>query len=133
MAGFRIASSLTPDPTPKRKATKSKDYLAFIHELPCAITGRYGVEAAHISTAAPRYGHYGRGKQRKASDRWVLPMAPEEHARQHKIGEMAFWHSTGINPHVLALTLFGLWSDMGDDAEPFAAAIINQQLQERLS
>lgn len=34
MAGFRIVSSLTPDPTPKRKPTKSKDYLAFIHELP---------------------------------------------------------------------------------------------------
>jgi hypothetical protein len=38
-----------------------------------------------------------------------------------------------VNPHVLALTLFGLWSDLGDDAQPFAAAIINQQLQERLS
>lgn len=130
--GFRIAPATDAFTFPKKKASKSPSYLDFVRSLPCAVTGRYGVQAAHLSAAAPRYGHYGRGKQRKASDRWVLPMAPEEHARQHNIGEMAFWRAAGINPYILALTLFGLWSDLGEDAAPFAAAIINQQLQERL-
>lgn len=78
--------------------------------------------------AAPQYGHYGRGKGAKAPDRWALPLSPDEHARQHRIGEEAFWRRHGINPHALALTISGLWSDMGDDAKPFAIAIINQHL-----
>ncbi|MDW9891109.1 DUF968 domain-containing protein [Sinorhizobium meliloti] len=125
---YRIANSIRPDPTPKRKPAKSKNYLAFIHELPCCVSGRYGVEAAHLSCAAPRYGHYGRGKGSKVSDRWVLPLHPDEHRRQHGMSEERFWRAARINPHVLALTIHGLWSDMGEDATPFATAIINQTL-----
>lgn len=123
---FRIARDISPDPTPKAKAKKSKDYLSFIHLLPCVLTGQYDVQAAHLSMAAPRYGHYGRGKGSKVSDRWVLPLSPVKHARQHEIGEDLFWCSAGIDPHILALTIHGLWTDLGDDAAPFAAAIINQ-------
>jgi len=122
---FRIAA-MSPDPTPKKKATKSASYLSFIRLLPCVLTGQYGVEAAHLSMAAPRYGHYGRGKGSKVSDRWVLPLSQAKHARQHEIGEDLFWRSAGIDPHILALTIHGLWTDLGDDAEPFATAIINQ-------
>lgn len=124
--GFRINPALAPDPTPKAKPTKSKDYLAFIHLLPCVLTGRTEVQAAHLSMAAPKYGHYGRGKGSKVSDRWVLPLSADKHARQHEIGEDLFWRSAGIDPHILALTIHGLWTDLGDDAEPFAAAIIHQ-------
>lgn len=114
--------------TPKRKPQKSKGYLSFIHRLPCVVTGATIVEAAHLSAAAPQYGHYGRGKGSKASDRWVLPLSPVEHRRQHSGNETAYWESVGINPHILALTIYGLFSEMGDDSEPFASAIINQQL-----
>lgn len=124
MAGFRIAHNISPDPTPKAKAKKSKDYLSFIHLLPCVITGQREVQAAHLSMAAPRYGHYGRGKGSKVSDRWVLPLSPAAHARQHQIGEDLYWRSAGIDPHILALTIHGLWTDLGDDAVPFATAII---------
>ncbi|WP_029620207.1 DUF968 domain-containing protein [Pseudorhizobium marinum] len=113
---------------PKIKPSKNKGYLSFIHKLPCVVTGRYGVEAAHLSMAAPQFGHYGRGKGRKAPDRWVLPLSRESHYEQHQDGEERFWSRTGINPHILALTIFGLYSDMGDDAQPFATAIINQVL-----
>lgn len=115
-------------PVPKRKPQKSKDYLSFLHQLPCVVTGVRVVEAAHLSSAALQYGHYGRGKGSKAPDRWALPLSPEQHRRQHAGNEMAYWRSVGINPHILALTIWGLFSEMGDDAEPFAAAIINQQL-----
>jgi hypothetical protein len=123
MAGFRIAQA-NFTPTPKAKPTKKAAYLDFIRSLPCCVTGRYGVEAAHLSFAMPRYAHYGRGKSSKVSDRWALPLCTDEHRRQHSMSEEAYWF--GRSPHVLALTLFGLWSDLGDDAEPFATAIINQ-------
>lgn len=125
---YRIAAALKPDETPKRKPRKNGDYLAFLHNLPCVVSGEREVQAAHLSFAAPRYGHYGRGKGSKAPDRWALPLSAGEHRRQHSMNEESYWRSVGINPHVLALTIFGLWSDMGDDAEPFAAAIINQHL-----
>lgn len=128
MSAWRIASNVKPDPTPKARPSKSKGYLAFIHSLPCVISGVYGVEAAHLSMAAPKYGHYGRGKGSKVSDRWCLPLSGAHHRRQHSMSEEAFWDESGINPHVLALTIHGLWTDLGDDAEPFAAAIINQRL-----
>lgn len=125
---FRIANSFRPDPTPKQKASKNKDYLAFIHELPCCVTGRYGVEAAHLSFASPRYGHYGRGKGSKVSDRWALPLHQAEHRRQHGMNKERFWSQIGIDPHLLALVIHGIWSDLGDDAVAFATAIINQTL-----
>ena len=127
----RIAPFIRPDPTPKTKAVKSAGYLDFIRGLPCVITGRHDVEAAHLSYAAPKYGHYGRGRGSKAPDRWALPLSNEAHRVQHSGNEEQFWKATGINPHVLALTIFGLWHDMKEDAEPFAIAIINQHRAER--
>lgn len=111
-------------PIPKAKPTKNKSYLAWIHCLPCIITGQYGVEAAHLSMSAPRYGHYGRARGHKAPDRWILPLCKAAHDRSHAIGEDLFWRNAGIDPHILALVIYGLWTDLGDDAEPFATAII---------
>lgn len=127
MMAFRVASS-NFEPTPKRRPAKAKGYLAWLHELPCCVSGAYGVQAAHLSYAAPEYGHYGRGKGSKASDRWALPLSPQEHARQHSMSERAYWAAHCGSPHVLCLTLYGLWTEMGDDATPFATAIINQRI-----
>ncbi len=124
---YRIAA-IHPDPTPKRKAAKKADYLSFLHNLPCVVSGQYGVEAAHVSFASPYYLHYGRGKGSKADDRWALPLHPDCHRAQHATNERDWWKSQGINPHELALILFGAWSAMGDDAEPFCTAKINQLL-----
>lgn len=111
---------------PKAKPAKKAGYLAFLHKLPCVVSGRYGVQAAHISFAAPQYLHYGRGKGHKADDRWALPLSPEAHAEQHSGNEAAYWAAQGIDPHLLALVIYGAWSAMGDDAEPFCVARINQ-------
>lgn len=123
---FRILSKQPMEPFPKQKAKKNGNYLAFIHKLPCVVSGAREVQAAHLSYANPRYGHYGRGKGSKAPDRWALPLSEAEHRRQHSMNEESYWRSVGINPHVLALVIFGLWADLGDDAEPFATAVINQ-------
>lgn len=127
MAGFRIAHSFS-DQTPKVKPTKKVSYLAFLHKLPCVISGKYGVEAAHISFANPYYMHYGRGKGHKAHDLWCLPLSPEAHREQHNGNEADWWAKQGIDPHELALTLYGAWSSLGDQAEPFCVARINKGL-----
>lgn len=116
--GFRIA----PRPIPqKAKPVRNKSYTAFVKTLPCAVTGQYGVDPAHLSTASTQYGHMGRGKQQRASDRWQLPLVRFKHDEQGAMGnsgpgELGFWIAAGINPYVLALTLYGLWEEMGPEA-----------------
>jgi hypothetical protein len=121
---FRIKPSAAPIPTRKGKVVKNSDYLGFLHQLPCVVSGIYGVEAAHLSMASSAHGHLGRGKGQKAADRWALPLSPEEHRKQHALGERAYWRSQGINPWHAALVIWGLFSELGDDAAPFATAFI---------
>ena len=92
------------------KARKDQSYLAFIRQVPCIVTGTLPVEAAHLSTANPKYGHMGRGKGQKAHDRWALPLSPEEHRIQHGFGERTYWNGKR-NPWITALVLHGLYLD----------------------
>lgn len=126
MSGFRIAPQTVHSSIVRKSSApkKRKDYLSFIHSLPCVVTGKSPVEAAHLSFAAIEYGHLGRAKGRKASDRWALPLHPDEHAKQHAGNERAYWASTGINPHILALVFWGLFSDMGEEAESYCKLVI---------
>jgi hypothetical protein len=98
------------DLQPTGKASKRIEmpkYLDFIRQLPCIVTGRRPVEAAHISYAEHRYGKLGRGKGAKESDCWAVPLSPDEHRRQHGMGnERAYWQSVGIDPCVVAAFLF---------------------------
>lgn len=118
-----------PEP-PKRRPKKRADYLAFLHHLPCVVTGRMGVQAAHLSYANVFHGHFGRGKQTKAPDRFALPLCPEEHAAQHSMNERAYWESKGIEPHALANTLFGLWNDYD---EPEAITYCTNRIMQGLA
>lgn len=106
---FRIQPQITE--LPPRRPAKRKDYLAWLHTLPCVVTGQFVVQAAHVSFSAPWHGHYGRAKGTKAPDRFTLPLCIAEHARQHSMNERDYWDSVGINPHELANTLFGIFSD----------------------
>ncbi len=124
MSGFRISRPTEAFQTPKRKAAKDKDYLGFIAKLPCVITRQYGVQVCHVSFANTDFGHYGRAKGSKASDRWCLPMIPERHAEQHAGSEKWFWHLHEINPHLVCVILYGLFNEAGMDALPQAEAII---------
>lgn len=98
------------------KARKDRDYMEWLHQVPCLITGTFPVEAAHLSTANAFYGHTGRGRSQKAHDRWCLSLSREQHALQTLIGEADYWGNT--NPHHAAVVLYGAYLD---GIEPLAA------------
>lgn len=113
--GFAIrrhpeAFSLSPIDK-KRPVKKEPDYLKWLHELPCLVTGVRPVEACHVSYADPRYGKRERGKGEKADDRWTVPLCPTEHRTQHFMGERAYWALVGIDPLQVALALYGVKGD----------------------
>jgi hypothetical protein len=87
------------------KRIEKPAYLDFIRSLPCLVTRREGVEAAHVSYADPRAGKLGRGKASKESDCWAVPLSPEEHRRQHGMDEREYWRSVGIDPVPIAAFL----------------------------
>jgi hypothetical protein len=89
----------------------SRDHLAWIHELPCLITGKSPVEAAHISYASKLWGKADRGMGRKADDRWVVPLSTTAHQEQTAMGERLFWKKYGLDPLVIASRL---WEVSGD-------------------
>lgn len=106
----RIAYQPERFTTPKRRPTKKPDFIRWLHLLPCAVTNRFGVEAAHVSYADPWYACYGRGKGTKVPDLFAVPLHPDEHRRQHTGNERAYWETAGINPHELSLCLFAIYS-----------------------
>ncbi|MGE0290636.1 MAG: hypothetical protein AB7I42_25145 [Bradyrhizobium sp.] len=87
------------------KRVENPKYLDWIRTLPCIVTGRAPVEAAHISYREDRYGKLGRGLGSKESDQWAIPLCPEEHRRQHSMNEREFWRSVGIDPCIVAMAL----------------------------
>ena len=93
------------------KARKDGGYLKWLHGVPCIVTGTLPVEAAHLSTANPKYGHMGRGKGQKSADRWALPLNPIQHRLQHLWGEEKFWAIKKLDPYAVALVLHGLYLD----------------------
>ena len=125
-----MASKIAPPPSiplyPKETKKKRESYLAFIKTLPCVVTRYQGskVDAAHISTQSPAHGHLGRGKGGKAADRWTLPLSRSEHIRQHSMKEMDYWKLVELDPHLVCLVLWGLWSDHGEYAIPLAEKYI---------
>lgn len=100
--GFRLQrdpEAFSRQPTGKgSKRVEKPAYLDFIRSLPCLVTRREGVEAAHVSFADPRAGKLGRGKGSKESDCWAVPLSPDEHRKQHSGDEKSYWQSVGIDP-----------------------------------
>lgn len=97
----------------KSKPVKDKDYLSYLHDLPCIVSGKTPVQAAHISYADPKYGKLGRGKGTKESDCWAVPLHSTEHDRQHSMNERVYWRLVGIDPCIVALALHYACPDVG--------------------
>lgn len=104
------AFSLSPTDR-KRPAKKDADYLKWLHELPCLVTGTRPVEACHVSYADPQYGKRERGKGEKSDDRFAVPLCPDQHRLQHNMNERTYWQSVGIDPLRVALAIHGVKFD----------------------
>lgn len=120
MAGFRMPRAETAFATSRRareiEEVRDPRHLAWIRDLPSAVSGRLGCVAAHINYADKRFGKPERAKSKKADDRWVLPLTTDEHTdgpdAQHKTGkEREWWASHGIDATTLANDL---WAVSGD-------------------
>lgn len=125
MSSLRHQLGYTKPYAPMAKPKKNKSYLAFLHRLPCVVTGTYPVEAAHVSYAELKHGATGRGKSQKASDRFALPLCPDEHRTQHSMNEREYWRSVGIDPHALANALYAAF-EADEDALMLCQTIIEQ-------
>jgi hypothetical protein len=87
-------------------------HLDFIRSLPCVCCGNnIETEAAHIRTPKLIYGKRPTGMQQKPDDMWTLPLCGRCHQAQHKSNEVNFWANQGINPWVMALSLFAATGD----------------------
>lgn len=96
----------------KVKQTKDAAHLDFIRSLPCISCGNdICTEAAHLRTDDLKYGKRSTGMQQKPSDFFVLPLCGDCHRVQHTGNEMNFWTNIGVNPFILALSLFAASGD----------------------
>lgn len=96
----------------KNPVRKDKAYLAFLHELPCVISGRVGegIQAAHIRFGDIAYAKPQAGKAEKPDDIFCLPLWHELHAEQHSMNEEKFWISYGINdPLAICTRLYAVY------------------------
>lgn len=82
-------------------------HLDFVRSLPCCVCGDdISTEAAHLRTANLEYGKRHSGLQQKPDDKWTLPLCGRHHREQHQGNEINFWSNEGINPWVLAMSLY---------------------------
>lgn len=101
---------LKPFKTPRIQCRR---HLDFIKGLPCVCCLAKGIEIQaddpmHIIVASALHGKDLTGGGRKADDRWSLPGCRPHHDKQHTMDELNFWKMFGIDPFLLALTLWGL-------------------------
>jgi hypothetical protein len=106
------------------KPVRARSYMDWIKTLPCMVTHVYGVDPAHVNTANPKYGHTGRGKADKSSDRWCLPLCRLQHRDQEKRGEETFWKVNNMNQYEACLSLWGAYQERGTDAHDWAVRTI---------
>jgi len=129
MAGYRIlrpVTAFTATSRFRRPRHRSGLHLKWIRTLPCAVCGKQGgVHAAHLRAASPFHGKLATGIGQKSDDSWTTPLCSKHHifdeAAQHQDAELRFWKRHGIDPFVLALSL---WRASGDDEAAFM--IINE-------
>jgi hypothetical protein len=98
----------------KKPRAKDDDHLRWVRTLPSLVIGSERVEAAHIRYADARFRKPSVGMGEKPDDKWVVPLAADEHRKQHSMNEQAYWRECGIDPVLVALLLF---NNTGNDEE----------------
>jgi hypothetical protein len=92
---------------PKPNLRRRVQHLAFVRQLPCVTCGKAAPsDAAHVRTGTDG------GIGRKPGDRYAVPLCTACHAKQHRVGELAFWSALRIDPLNVALRLWTVSSDV---------------------
>jgi hypothetical protein len=112
--------------TPRQRDEK---HLSFIRQLPCLVTGRTPVEAAHVRYADVTRDKPHTGKGEKPDDRFAVPLHWEIHREQHSMGERDFWERQGIDPVKVALLLHGVSGDVAEGEKVIRLARLNRKLR----
>ena len=82
-------------------------HLDFVRQLPCVACGKAAPsEAAHVRTGTDG------GVGAKPADRYTVPLCAACHAKQYRIGELAFWSALRIDPLNVALRLWTISADI---------------------
>lgn len=114
---FRIAP-LSQGPIPKAPEKRNvprrlhdRAYLAYLHTLPCCVSGTTNDVIAHHITI-------GRGRMGvKEDDSLALPLSSQWHndwpESLHAVGESAFWRRWRVEPFALAADLYALFKTHG--------------------
>lgn len=96
----------------KPSTPRNADYLEWLTQFPCPITGSYTVDAAHLPSLQKGTGH-------KGSDLIAIPLDHDLHMRLHAKNHSAAWfeETTGYNMYELALNYLhfettGQWATM---------------------
>jgi hypothetical protein len=108
----------------KKPRERDSRYLGFVAKMPSVISGRSPVHVAHV-----RYGDIERDKRstgmgEKPSDKWTLPLTPEEHMfgvrSQHANNEKEWWAQHGIDPIAVCIELYAVYQsgiNLGQDKD----------------
>jgi hypothetical protein len=80
---------------------RDRDHLRFVAAQPCLVCGRTPSDPHHIKFAEHR------AMARRVSDRFTVPICRLHHRELHRRGnERAWWQQQGIDPLVVAATLW---------------------------
>ena len=90
---------LNPERLAKRRAEQFGAYAEWIRTLPCCVTGRWPVEAAHVLS---------RGAGGKAAAN-LVPLVWTEHRALHFMGRWTYEEKRGINLSAEARRLWTLY------------------------
>lgn len=92
-----LPARIKRDSDRKNAGKRSPAHRAWVRGHHCVACGSSaGIEAAHVRTGTDG------GTGLKPSDKWVVSLCRDCHARQHQIGEDAFEKANGINLKSLA-------------------------------
>jgi hypothetical protein len=86
---------------PEARRVRDREHVKLVAQQPCLICGRCPADAHHLRFAQSR------AMARKASDEFTVPLCRGHHREAHHSGdEAAWWRNAGIDPTVMARSLW---------------------------
>ncbi|MER5171617.1 hypothetical protein [Thioclava kandeliae] len=93
---------------PKRFSAAERAYFAWLHELPCCVSGRIDIDIAHTGRLSE-----GKGIGRKAALNTCLPLSKPLH-RYEEANREGFWLNVGVDPLPNAQRLWDIYQSGGN-------------------